>query len=103
VRSTIRKALPSAEEVISYKIPAYKVDGRVVIYFAGWTHAFDESVNPAHIRTTVTAYRVGWLTYTLATVVALFLPVVSFALYISIALYYVVPRGVDDDLGSSHR
>jgi hypothetical protein len=34
----------------------------------------------------------------LATAVALFLPVVSFAAYIAIALYYVVPRGVDTDL-----
>jgi uncharacterized protein YdhG (YjbR/CyaY superfamily) len=36
VRSTIRKALPEAEEVISYQIPAYKLQGRIVIYFAGW-------------------------------------------------------------------
>ena len=40
VRSTIRKALPRAEEVISYQIPAYRVDGRVAIYFAGWTHHY---------------------------------------------------------------
>src|SRR4030081_3829787 len=36
VRSTLRKALPGAEEVISYKIPAYKLHGRIVLYFAGW-------------------------------------------------------------------
>ena len=36
VRSAIRKALPKAEETISYKIPAYKLDGDTVIYFAGW-------------------------------------------------------------------
>jgi uncharacterized protein YdhG (YjbR/CyaY superfamily) len=36
VRDTIRKALPAAEEVISYQIPAYKLHGRVAIYFAGW-------------------------------------------------------------------
>lgn len=36
VRGAIRKALPEAEESISYKIPTYKVDGRAVIYFAGW-------------------------------------------------------------------
>jgi len=36
VRNTIRKAIPGADEVISYQIPAYKVDGRAVIYFAGW-------------------------------------------------------------------
>ena len=36
VRSTIRKALPAADEVISYQIPAFKLHGRVVIYFAGW-------------------------------------------------------------------
>ena len=36
VRATLRKALPGAEEVISYKIPAYRLHGGVVIYFAGW-------------------------------------------------------------------
>ena len=37
LRATIRKALPErAEEVISYQIPAYKVDGERVVYFAGW-------------------------------------------------------------------
>jgi uncharacterized protein YdhG (YjbR/CyaY superfamily) len=36
VRSAIRKALPGAEETISYQIPAYKLGGRTVIYFAGW-------------------------------------------------------------------
>jgi uncharacterized protein YdhG (YjbR/CyaY superfamily) len=36
VRSTVRMALPGAEEVISYKIPAYKLHGRIVLYFAGW-------------------------------------------------------------------
>jgi uncharacterized protein YdhG (YjbR/CyaY superfamily) len=39
VRGALRKALPAADEVIAYGIPAYKLDGRVVIYFAGWkTH-----------------------------------------------------------------
>ncbi len=36
VRSTIRKALPGAEEVISYRIPAYRLQGRTVLFFAGW-------------------------------------------------------------------
>ena len=36
VRTIIRKALPQAVEVISYQIPAFKVDGRTVLYFAGF-------------------------------------------------------------------
>jgi len=36
VRRTIRKAVPEAEEVISYKIPTYKLHGRPVLYLAGW-------------------------------------------------------------------
>jgi uncharacterized protein YdhG (YjbR/CyaY superfamily) len=36
VRSIIRKAVPKAAEVISYKIPAYKLHGSAVLYFAGW-------------------------------------------------------------------
>jgi uncharacterized protein YdhG (YjbR/CyaY superfamily) len=45
VRSTIRKALPGAEEVISYQIPAYRLHGRVVLFFAGWKQHF--SLYPA--------------------------------------------------------
>ncbi len=36
VRGAIRKALPTAEEAISYQIPAYKLHGGSVLYFAGW-------------------------------------------------------------------
>ena len=36
VRTTIRKALPRAEEVISYQMPTYKINSQRVIYFAGW-------------------------------------------------------------------
>ena len=36
VRGALLKALPHAEETISYNIPAYKLHGAVVIYFAGW-------------------------------------------------------------------
>lgn len=44
LRSTIRKAMPKAEE-ISYSIPAYKLNGRVVIFFAGWKQHY--SIYPA--------------------------------------------------------
>ena len=40
VRGIIRKAVPGGEEVISYQIPAYKLNGRIVMYFAGWKEHF---------------------------------------------------------------
>jgi uncharacterized protein YdhG (YjbR/CyaY superfamily) len=45
VRSTIRKAVPGADEVISYQIPAYKLHGERVIWFAGWKQHY--SLYPA--------------------------------------------------------
>jgi uncharacterized protein YdhG (YjbR/CyaY superfamily) len=45
VRSTIRKAVPGVEEVISYKIPTYKLHGGPVLYFAGWRRHY--SLYPA--------------------------------------------------------
>jgi uncharacterized protein YdhG (YjbR/CyaY superfamily) len=45
VRSAIAKAVPDAEECISYQIPAYKLHGRVLLYFAGWKEHY--SVYPA--------------------------------------------------------
>jgi uncharacterized membrane protein len=62
------------------------------------SRAFAASVSERTIRRTVTAYRVGWITYGGATIVALFLPVVAFAAYLAIAVYYVIPRGVDSDI-----
>lgn len=47
VRAVIRKALPRAEEVISYQIPAFKVDSGAVIYFAGWKEHFSLYPIPA--------------------------------------------------------
>jgi uncharacterized protein YdhG (YjbR/CyaY superfamily) len=40
VRAAIRKAIPKAEEVISYQIPAYRIDGRTAIFFAGFRAHF---------------------------------------------------------------
>jgi uncharacterized protein YdhG (YjbR/CyaY superfamily) len=49
VRSAIRKAIPEAEEVISYKIPAYRLHGRVVIYFAGWSQHYSLYPGAGHV------------------------------------------------------
>ena len=54
VRDVIRKALPKAEEVISYQIPAYRLQGRVVLYFAGWKNHY--SIYPA-TEATVAAFQ----------------------------------------------
>jgi uncharacterized protein YdhG (YjbR/CyaY superfamily) len=48
VRGAIRKALPGAEEVISYQIPAFKLHGRVVLYFAAWAEHY--AIYPFHGR-----------------------------------------------------
>lgn len=40
VRASLKRALPKCEEVISYQIPCFKLDGSAVIYFAGWAKHF---------------------------------------------------------------
>jgi uncharacterized protein YdhG (YjbR/CyaY superfamily) len=37
VREVIRRRLPDAEELVSYQMPAYRVDGLIALYFAAWT------------------------------------------------------------------
>ncbi len=54
VRNTIRKAVPAADEIISYKIPAYKLHGGRMLYFAGWKQHY--SLYPATERL-VTAFK----------------------------------------------
>lgn len=45
VRRAIAKAVPDAEECISYSIPAFRYNGRVLLYFAGWKEHY--SIYPA--------------------------------------------------------
>jgi uncharacterized protein YdhG (YjbR/CyaY superfamily) len=48
VRKSIRKAVPAAEETISYNMPTYKLHGNRLLYFAGWKRHF--SLYPATKR-----------------------------------------------------
>lgn len=48
VRKAIRKALPRAEEGISYKIPVYRLNGERILFFAGWRQHY--SLYPAGDR-----------------------------------------------------
>jgi uncharacterized protein YdhG (YjbR/CyaY superfamily) len=38
VRTTIYEVAPKAEGTISYQIPTFKLDGKYLIYFAGYEH-----------------------------------------------------------------
>jgi uncharacterized protein YdhG (YjbR/CyaY superfamily) len=36
VRQAIRRAAPGAGEIISYQMPTFTLDGKALVYFAGW-------------------------------------------------------------------
>jgi uncharacterized protein YdhG (YjbR/CyaY superfamily) len=55
VRSAIRKAIPLAEETISYKIPTYKLNNRAVLYFAGWKQHYSLYPVSEHVVATLKA------------------------------------------------
>jgi uncharacterized protein YdhG (YjbR/CyaY superfamily) len=62
IRSTIRKAAPRAREVISYKIPAFSLDGKQFIYFAGYKKhvaVYPVPAGDARFRTQIEKYRAG--------------------------------------------
>ncbi len=63
VRGAIRKAVPAAEETISYQIPCYKLHGAYVVYFAGWKQHY--SVYPAGERL-IAAFRAEFAPYTIS-------------------------------------
>lgn len=45
IRATIKKAVPAAEEAISYGIPTFNMNSRYLIYFAGYKNHI--SIYPA--------------------------------------------------------
>ena len=48
VRDIIRKAVPAAEEGISYQIPAFKLHGKPMLYVAAWKE--HDSLYPSNTR-----------------------------------------------------
>lgn len=47
VRRAMRAAAPGTEEAISYGIPTFTLDGRYLIYFAGWKRHISVYPTPA--------------------------------------------------------
>jgi uncharacterized membrane protein len=60
--------------------------------------AFHGDVSGVAIERTVRAYRGALITYALAAMLALIVPVVSFGSYIIIVFCFLIPRGVDADI-----
>jgi len=36
LRRFIKKEIPDGQEAISYQLPAFRLNGKILIYFAGW-------------------------------------------------------------------
>lgn len=47
MRQTIQKAAPKAIETISYNIPTFDLDGKHLVFFAGWKHHISMYPTPA--------------------------------------------------------
>ncbi len=62
IRKRMNKLFPGSEQVISYQIPAVKVDGKSVVYFAAWKSHI--SLYPVHtlsepLESRISQYRSG--------------------------------------------
>ncbi|MVU82681.1 DUF1801 domain-containing protein [Nocardia sp. ET3-3] len=62
VRAAIHTALPEATETLSYKMPTVEVNGKAVMYFAGWKKhlsVYPVPAGDAAFEQAIAPYRVG--------------------------------------------
>ena len=85
--------------VLTYCSTAYNVMLAHLIRSA----SIEPSISRPTIQQTVRSYRFGWATYAVATLVGFISPVASFAAYVLIVGYYLIPHGVDADIDTRLR
>jgi uncharacterized protein YdhG (YjbR/CyaY superfamily) len=62
IRATIRRAAPGTEESISYRIPAFKLHGTYLVYFAGFKKhigLYPAPVNAPELKNELAPYAAG--------------------------------------------
>jgi uncharacterized protein YdhG (YjbR/CyaY superfamily) len=62
IRRTIKEAAPKATEVISYGIPAFKLNDKMLVFFAGWKNhvsVYPIPPGPATFQKSLTPYIAG--------------------------------------------
>ena len=87
-----------AAVLYGFTLVAASITYNVLLHYLIRRRAFRSFVTQEAIRGTVFHYRVGLTVYAFALLIAFVLPIVSFALYWAITVYYLFPRGVDTDL-----
>jgi uncharacterized protein YdhG (YjbR/CyaY superfamily) len=62
VRLSIRNAVPTADETVSYGIPTFALGGGYLVYFAGWKHhvsIYPVPTGDANFEKEIEPYRAG--------------------------------------------
>ena len=95
--------LPAAAFLYGVVLTACATSYNLMLQHLVRTDAFDPAIDRAAIAATLRGYRTGWMVYAGATLMSLWFPIASFALYVAIVAYFLVPRGADSDLPLSAR
>ena len=95
--------LPASTFVYGLVLSSCAAFFNLMLWHLARSDAFAPEIDARTIAVTLRGYRLGLIVYVCSALLALVMPVASFAVYVAIVIYFLIPRGADSGLSLTAR